>query len=245
MHVVLGDAPLAWALADALAPTVPTVVAGRVPAHGAFLWRLADLTTGEGVTHALRGATRVFVVLEHGQPTEGLFLVLRKLGDVPGAVAVPLGDAVPAGLAQVRHLGLVAHGTPWGAREPLVAAWGKQLMAGRRLWMADPGPLRPVAMARVVEAVRAAAERPGARWSVPAAQPASLPALATALAERVRVPLRTWPAPLGWAARQAGVDVARLRHWGDVPDAVHDTGSWYPTAPDGPSAWCGEPSAWR
>lgn len=244
-HVVFGDAPLAQALAHRLAARVPTVLASHRPVSGPFLWRAGDVTTGEGVRLAAQGARRVYVVLDDDRSIDGLLVILGRASGVRGAVVQPLGAKRPSGLEGLGELSHVQVGPVWGPEDPLVEAWGSAIAAGQRVWVPDPGPIRPVAAPEAVAAVLEAGERPGVHWVLPGARPVQLADLATEIAARTGRPLKRLPATLGMAARRAGVDAGVIARWAAMPEPSRQTDGWRLGRTVGPADWVGDATRWR
>ena len=70
MHAILGDGPLAHALARRLTRIGPTVLGSSTITDGPWLWRHADMATGQGVKAAIEGARLVVVALDDDAPTD-------------------------------------------------------------------------------------------------------------------------------------------------------------------------------
>jgi hypothetical protein len=246
MDVVLGDAPAAVALARALGTSGPTVLAGCGQVEGPFLWRKGALASGEGVAAAVKGADRLVVVVEAGQEVGGLFTAI-KAGLVGRAVVVlPHGVEAPAGLRKFGDWAILRVGPVWGPEEPLVAAWARAIVAGRSLWVANPGPMRPVAEADLLPAVLAVLQRPGARWSLVGEAAVGLPDLAAALAAGLERPLRAWRVPVGLAARQAGVEARRWQAWiAASSGGATNTDDWQRPTSVGSAGWLGVRARWE
>lgn len=245
MDLVLGHGPVAVALANTLAGEGPVMMAGGAPTGGPFFWRRADMGTGAGIDAALSGIERLFIALEPGQSAAGLF-TLMKPGSVEDAVVVlPLGEPDPPGIDRHDQLSMVRVGPCWGPEEPLVGAWAAAIAAGRRVWVPNPGGVRPVALRQVVAAAREAAERPGVRWTVVSDEVVQLADLVAAISKTLGKPARTLPAPMRWGCRRAGVDPARVRAWAGVPAAEWKTPGWTPTEWPGRDAWVGDAARWQ
>ncbi|MCB9664522.1 MAG: hypothetical protein H6732_10425 [Alphaproteobacteria bacterium] len=245
MRVVFGRSPVAVGLAEWLARAEPTVLAGRSAVEGAFLWRQADLASGAGVKAALTGARRVYVVVDEADEADGLLALLARAARLRGAVVLPLGAPAPPLLGKVPGLSRVRLGPVWGPSEPLVASWARTLVAGGRVWLADPGVFRPLAVEDAVAYVSEAAERPGGvAWTVPGPSAVRLPELAATLAKGLGRPLRTVRVPLGWALRRAGVERARLERWLATPEGPAQTDGWSPSRVVGAEGWLGDPGSW-
>lgn len=215
MDVVVGFGPLATSVARALGQAGrPTVLGSPKPRSGPFLWRRVDAETGEGMRGLAKEVRRLFVVQDG--PPRSAWGVAVGLADAPltaRVYAVPLDQEVPDGLTPPSAWSGVAFGTLWGPDEPLVARWSDAIAEGRHVLLADPGPMFPVPMADASAAVIAAADHPGARWTVSGQTEARLPQLAEALSRHHRRPLRVTRATLGLCARHAGVDAARIKAW--------------------------------
>lgn len=227
MDVVLGSSPLAVSLARHLAAAGEdgAALAGPVAREGTFLWRRCQLDTGEGVRAVVRGARRVWLVLdEEAGEAHGAFAVLRNESSLKGAVVVGIGRPFPPGAESLASWARVEVGPCWGPDEPLHRAWTEALKAGRRVWMADPGTIPFVQAERLLAALAQAPEVAEGRWSLVTHKGVHLPELLERLAKEVGQPARTLSVPLGWAARRAGVDAARVRRWLSCPE-----GRW--TAP--------------
>jgi uncharacterized protein YbjT (DUF2867 family) len=228
VDAVLGDGPLAEALVAALAASGPVVLASRAPVVGPFFWRRANLATGEGIVAALRDARRAFVIVEPGDEARGFFSVVRPGAVQRGVAVLPLGAAPPAGLERHADWSHVEVGVVWGPGEPLVRAWTSDVAAGHRVWLADPGPVRPLAVRDVVATVRAAGEHRGMRWVLAGREPARLPDLAAAVGRALGKPVRTLRVPLALAARRAGVLPVHITRWLSVPDTPSRTPGFEP-----------------
>jgi hypothetical protein len=240
VDVVFGEGPVAVALATRLGREGSTVLVGARPVVGPFLWRHGEASTGKGIKQAVEGAGRVFVVADDASATGGLFLVLRRMPRLRGAVLLPLGVEAPAALAECPTLARVHHGPAWGPEEPLIDAWVRRLLAGRRLWVGDPGPVRPVAMPAVTAAVVEAAFRGPVRWTIAGPEAVRLPELAAELARRLGRPLRAWRVPPAWAARSAGVPLSRLQRWVHTPVTPTVADGWTPPGLTDRTGWVGD-----
>lgn len=241
-RVVVGSGPVARAIARRLATRGSVVLASAEPVSGPWLWRRADPASGQGLRPLLDGAPSVHVVPEAGEPVDGALLLLGRATRVVGALVHPLElprpKATPAGLSTLRH------GPAWGPDEPLCAAWARQLVAGERVWTADPGPIRPVPMDALVAAALHVAEQPGRAWTLAGPESVRLDDLVDALARGLGVSARRRRVPLTWAAWAAGVSAERLVAWTRVPDAVTACDGWIPPT-TGRAAWLGDPAAFR
>lgn len=245
MNVIFGAGPLAQALATDLATRGSTVLVGPHPVEGPFLWRYADTATGRGVRWAAEGGHRVYVVLDTPLATQGLFLILRHAHGLHGAVVVPLGQEEPRGMAQCPGLSRVHVGPVWGPDEPLVAAWASAIAQGRRVWVPNPGVVRPVAMSDAVAAIEAAGGQAGVRWVLGGQRDVRLADLAEALGRGLGRPVRRLPAPLQVAAWRAGIDAEAIQDWVKMPVAPWRTGDWELPRPAGEKGWLGDPARWR
>lgn len=245
MDAVFGVGPLARALASALGTSGTVLHVGPEVVRGPFFWRRGDLTTGEGVTSALKDARRAFLVLDAATDVRTFFTLLKPRAVARGVVVLPLDGDEPKDLRQHPDWSVVRVAPAWGPEEPLVAAWARALVAGHRPWVADPGPVRPVALPDAIAAIRAAAGFRGLRWSVIGPETVRLPDLATALAAGLGVAGRTITVPLRLAAWRAGVPEERLIAWTRAPEAAWHTPGWSPPELRGREAWLGPPEVWR
>ena len=232
MQVVVGSSPLAIALAAALAREGPTALASPTQREGAFLWRLADPDSGEGILPTVRAAQRVFVVVDGNTEHHGLFVVLRRLKTANGVVVAPAGIPFPSALAAFPGWSRVEIGACWGSEEPLVQRWSAAVRTGRWIWSADPGVIAALSMPDAVAGIQAAGRRPGAQWKL-LGSPWRLPDLLKLLGEAHGRSPRTIRAPLSLAMRRIGVDPDRVRAWTRLPHGDWHTPGYAPPAPLG------------
>lgn len=237
MHAVFGEGPLAHALARRLTRIGPTVLGSSTIVDGPWLWRHADMATGQGVKAALEGARLVLVALDEDTPTDGGFVVLKRVERLRGAVAVPLDVPTPRTLASLGDLSVVRLGPVWGPEEPWIAAWSRAALDGRRLVVPDVGPIRPVPADDAVDAILAAASHRGARWTMPGAEVVRLTDLATTIGATLGRPARIRKAPLGLAAWWTGADARRATRWAAMPDQARVTEGWTATRTAGRTGW--------
>ncbi len=189
MIAVIGEGGLAEGVA--MACPAATLV-GSHAFDGPFLWRKADLDTGEGVLAALGETQRVIVVLDRPRQAHGTFAVLTRR---PTSVAVvfPLGNP-PSALERLPEWSQVAVPPCWGGRSPLVRRWSSIIKGGGHLWIPNLGVRQVCAAVDAVPAVLAASETPGVRWSI-GSESATLHELAQAISAHHRYPLRATRAP--------------------------------------------------
>lgn len=191
MELVVGDLPMAAALAAALPG--PVAVISREPVDGPLLWRRGDLATGEGLAEAVRAASRLWLLCD--RRADGALGAATKVGGRPTIAVVPRGATAPVADRVVRVAEV------WGPEHPLHRAWRARIMTGRHLFVADLGPVTVTPVAAAVAAVVGdAAEAP--------TMTTTLDALIADIARAARRPARA--TRLGWrlAAWQAGVDPA-------------------------------------
>lgn len=244
MDVVFGTGPLARSLASALGRFGTVLMVGSELVQGPFFWRRGDIQTGEGVHAALTAARRAFLVLDRPTDLRAFFTVLKPQSVARGVAVLPLSQDEPTELKHHPDWSVVKVAPAWGPQQPLIAAWARQLAAGKRVWLSDPGEITPIAIDDAVAAVRAAAGFRGLRWTVAGEEAATLPDLAATLAHRLDVPCKTLSVPLGWACRRANVPVDDVRAWVDAPAASWHTPGWTPPDQQGAGAWLGDPATW-
>ncbi len=244
MRVVVGRGPLARAVAAHLSVQTSVVLAGTTPIEGPWLWRRADPATGAGIRGVVEGARAVHAVIEPGERVDGLLMLLSRASRVRASIVTHLGAPAPGLPVGAQGVAWLQVGPVWGPEEPLIRAWASQLVRGGRVWVADPGPIRPVSMDAAVAAAVEVADHPGARWTLAGHQSVRLADLAEQLAHDLALPSRTRRVPVGWAAWRAGVTPERLRSWTRVPEATSITEGW--VAPSrGRAAWLGPVDRWR
>jgi hypothetical protein len=238
MDVVLGEGALAEGIAAALGKEGPTRLVGPpMGTEAATLWRWADLDSGEGVGVGVRGADRVYFVLERPRAAHGALAALEKLGIEDGVAVGPIGTAMPQGLDRWPGWSRVEVGPIWGPTEPLVARWSALVASGQHVWLADPGPIAALALPDAVAAVRAAVTLEGARWRLTSPGSVRLPQLADALAVFHDRPLRATRVPLRFAMRAISLDPGRIREWLAAPAAPPETPGWKVPQLAGPAGW--------
>ncbi len=244
MDAVFGEGPLARSLAVALGRFGNVLLVSGRPVLGPFFWQKGSLATGEGIKPALRAARRAFVILHEPHADPGVFFSLLKPDMVArGVVAVPL-DAPAPDLKKHPDWSVVQVGPTWGPEEPLVAAWASSLAEGRRIWIADPGVMHPVAMDDAVAALRAAAGFRGLRWTIAGEEEARLPDLVATIADGLGVPPKVLPVPTSLAARRAGIPLSRIDSWLRSPVERWHTPGWNPPELVGREGWLGAPELW-
>ncbi len=237
MHAILGDGPLAHALARRLTRMGPTVLGSSSITDGPWLWRHADMATGQGVKAAIEGARLVVVALDDDAPTDGGFVVLKRVDRLHGVVALALDVPAPRALTGLADLSVVRVGPVWGPDEPWIAAWSRAALDGRRLLVPDVGPIRPVPADDAVDAILAAASHKGARWTVTGAEEARLTDLATTIGATLGKPARVAKVPLGLAAWWTGADPKRATRWAAMPPTPRATEGWTATRAAGRTGW--------
>lgn len=235
MHTVLGDGPLARAVARRLVRSGPTVLGSATVSEGPWLWRHVDLATGQGVKSALESARTVVVALDEADAVDGAMVVLRRAERVRTVVAWPIGLAAPGSLFP--DASAVALGPVWGPEEPWVAAWSRAALDGRRLLVPEIGGVRALAADDAVDAILAAVSHRGVRWTMPGGEPATMETLASAVSSGVGRPIRTVRAPLGLAAWWAGASGPRARRWASVGPTDRVTEGWDAPRRGGPTGW--------
>jgi uncharacterized protein YbjT (DUF2867 family) len=245
MDAVFGDGPLARELGAALGRYATVSVVGPRPVQGPFFWRRGDVTTGQAVLQTLRDARRAFVVVERaGVDLRAFFQLLKPDLVTRGVLVVPLETPLPKELKHHPDWSVVQCAAPLGPGEPLIDAWAAATARQQRVWVANPGILRPIAMADAVSAIRAAAGFRGLRWTIAGDDAVTLPELADILAEGLDVPTRILPVPFDVAMRRAGLDADRIRGWLSLPEASWHTPGWTPRELVGRAGWLGEPTSW-
>lgn len=245
VDAVFGDGPIARSLATALGRFGTVLLVGPRPSRGGFFWRQGNAETGDGVLKVLEAARRVFVVAEHPKTDLRAFFHLLKPGMVArGVLVLPLEGQDPKELKHHSDWSVVRCAPALGPGEPLVDAWAEATAKEQRIWVANPGLIRPVAMADAVGAIRAAAGFRGLRWTLVGEEEITLPELADALAEGFDVRTRILPVPLSVAMRRIGVDAKRIRSWTSQPEASWHTPGWTPRELEGRNGWLGDPERW-
>lgn len=237
MHAILGDGPLALAIARRLTRIGPTVLGSAAIVDGPWLWRHADMATGQGVKAAIEGARLVVVALDDARPTDGGFVVLKRVDRLRGVVALALDVPAPRALAGLADLSVVRVGPVWGPDEPWIAAWSRAALDGRRLWVPDVGPIRPLPADDAVDAILAAASHKGARWTVSGAEEVRLADLATTVSATLGRSARLFKVPLGLAAWWTGASAARAARWAAMPVQPRSTEGWSATRSAGRTGW--------
>jgi len=230
MNAVLGEGPLAEALAISLGPAV---LVGAEALPGAYLWRRADLESGEGVLAALEGCERAWMVLHRPRQAHGAFAVLTRRS-LPVTVASPVGHA-PSALERLPQWPHVAVPPVWGGRHPLVRRWSDLAKKGAHLWIPRLGLRQVGGVSEAVAALRQVADEPGARWTL-GSHPASHSELARAICAHHRRPLRATRAPLAMAKRLGRLPEEWLETWFSHPGPVPFEGC-EPSGASGPAAW--------
>lgn len=220
MQLVLGQGPIAEGLAAALGLQGEAVLAGPTASPGAFVWRKVDLARGEGVLLAAKRASRVHVVLNGPEPVAGALAVLARLDAAAGTLVLP-PDVPPPTWAGSRLI----VGPAWGGAEPLVAAWSKAVAAGRHVWLADAGLLKPVAVGDAVDAILALQDHANAQWTL-VGDSVGLPVLLERVARFHGRPARSTRVPLALAMWWVGLRSARLRSWRSANALVRETPGW-------------------
>lgn len=196
--MVFGDGALARAVAGHRAARNPTVlVTGGDPVPGPWLWRRADVASGEGVRSALRDATHVVCAADGA--AHGLHVVARPDANLAVTLVVPCGLAPPV----EPHWNLLEVGVVWGPGDPLFDVWTSAAARGR-LFVAEVGRMPILAADRAVAAAEALGLLRGQRWRLPGTA-------------RTMVDLATsgWP-----SARQFRVPVALARAFLGLPPAL-------------------------
>lgn len=245
MDAVFGDGPIARSLATALGRYGTVLLVGPRPTRGGFFWRQGNAETGDGVLKVLEDATRVFVVAERPKTDTRAFFHLLKPGMVArGVLVLPLDGEEPKDLRNHSDWSIVRCAPALGPGEPLIDAWAEATAREERVWVSNPGRIRPVAMADAVGAIRAAAGFRGLRWSIIGEDEVTLPELADVLAEGLDVRTRILPMPLSIAMRRIGVDAKRIRSWTRQPEASWHTPGWTPRELLGRAGWLGDPERW-